>query len=149
MVQKPIESLEGLIFFLLFSNLFVKKVVQDLTSGGHMQYARVFTNPKLFEDFFHKFEEQIMNHKLWLDTKVKEHLVFMQIYFSFFNTIPLMIKRIPLPRGQELTDEEFEHVHKVLLLMLGHCCDNEINALMSAHHGLSCDWRVWSFLLIC
>ena len=131
MVQKPIESLEGLIFFLLFSNLFVKKVVQDLTSGGHMQYARVFTNPKLFEDFFHKFEEQIMNHKLWLDTKVKEHLVFMQIYFSFFNTIPLMIKRIPLPRGQELTDEEFEHVHKVLLLMLGHCCDNEINALMS------------------
>ena len=42
-----------------------------------------------------------------------------------------MIKRIPLPRGQELTDEEFEHVHKVLLLMLGHCCDNEINALMS------------------
>lgn len=72
-----------------------------------------------------------MNHKLWLDTKVKEHLVFMQIYFSFFNSIPLMIKRIPLPRGQELTDEEFEHVHKVLLLMLGHCCDNEINALMS------------------
>lgn len=63
---------------------------------GHMQYARVFTNPKLFEDFFHKFEEQIMNHKLWLDTKVKEHLVFMQIYFLFFNTIPLMIKRIPL-----------------------------------------------------
>ena len=33
MVQKPIESLAGLIF-LLFSNLFVKKVVQDLTSGG-------------------------------------------------------------------------------------------------------------------
>ena len=34
MVQKPIESLAGLIFFSLFSNLFVKKVVQDLTSGG-------------------------------------------------------------------------------------------------------------------
>ena len=96
-----------------------------------MQYARIFTDPKLFEDFFHKFEEMIMNHKLWLDTKVKEHLVFMQIYFSFFNTLPLLIKRIPLPRGQELTDEEFEDVHRALLLMLGHCCDNEINALMS------------------
>lgn len=34
MVQKPIESLVGLIFFCAFSNLFVKKVVQDLTSGG-------------------------------------------------------------------------------------------------------------------
>lgn len=96
-----------------------------------MQYARIFTDPKLFEDFFHKFEEMIMNHKLWLDTKVKEHLVFMQIYFSFFNQIPLLIKRISLPRGQELKDEEFEHVHRVLLLLLGQCCDNEINALMS------------------
>lgn len=55
----------------------------------------------------------------------------MQIYFSFFNTIPLMIKRIPLPRGKELTDEEFAAVHGALLLMLGHCCDSEINALMS------------------
>ena len=148
-VEKRINSEQEILHF-LESELFKQEINMDNSSkddylfdellkqfelpvpyDGHMQYARVFTNPKLFEDFFHKFEEQIMNHKLWLDTKVKEHLVFMQIYFSFFNTIPLMIKRIPLPRGQELTDEEFEHVHKVLLLMLGHCCDNEINALMS------------------
>ena len=80
---------------------------------GSIQYARIFTDPKLFDDFFHKFEEHIMKHKLWLDTKVKEHLVFMQIYFSFFITIPLIIKRIPLPRGQELNDKEFEDVHSV------------------------------------
>ena len=98
---------------------------------GNMQYAKIFTSPKLFENFFHEFEDQIMNHKLWLDTKVKEHLVFMQLYFAFFNTIPLMIKRIPLPKGKELTDEEFERIHKTLLLMLGHCCDAEINELMS------------------
>ena len=79
----------------LFDEL-LKQFELPVPYDGHMQYARVFTNPKLFEDFFHKFEEQIMNHKLWLDTKVKEHLVFMQIYFLFFNTIPLMIKRIPL-----------------------------------------------------
>lgn len=98
---------------------------------GNMQYARIFTSPELFGIFFHEFEDQIMNHKLWLDTKVKEHLVFMQLYFAFFNTIPLMIKRIPLPKGKELTDEEFEKVHQTLLLMLGHCCDAEINKLMS------------------
>ena len=148
-VEKRINSEQEILHF-LESELFKQEINMDNSSkddylfdellkqfelpvpyDGHMQYARVFTNPKLFEDFFHKFEEQIMNHKLWLDTKVKEHLVFMQIYFSFFNTIPLMIKRIPLLSGQELTDEEFEHVHKVFLLMLGHCCDNEINALMS------------------
>ena len=96
-----------------------------------MQYARIFTSPQLFGKFFHEFEDRIMNHKLWLDTKVKEHLVFMQLYFAFFNTMPLMVKRIPLPKGEELTDEEFERVHQTLLLVLGHCCDAEINKLMS------------------
>lgn len=99
--------------------------------NGQMQYARIFTSPELFEKFFHEFEDQIMNHKLWLDTKVKEHLVFMQLYFAFFNTIPLLIKRIPLPMGEELTDEEFEKIHHELLMLLGHCCDDEINKLMS------------------
>ncbi len=72
-----------------------------------------------------------MIHKLWLDDRVKEHLVFMQIYFSFFNNIPLMIKRIPLPEGQELTDDEFNDLHSELLFIFGACCDAEINILMS------------------
>lgn len=99
--------------------------------NGQMQYAKIFTSCELFEKFFHEFEDQIMNHKLWFDTKVKEHLVFIQLYFGFFNTIPLLIKRIPLPKGKELSDEEFEKIHHMLLLLLGHCCDDEINMLMS------------------
>ena len=55
----------------------------------------------------------------------------MQLYFAFFNTIPLMIKRIPLPKGKELTNEEFDRVHHRILLLMGHCCDSEINQLMS------------------
>ena len=98
---------------------------------GVMQYAKIFSNPNLFEIFFHDFENQIMNHKLWLDTKVKEHLVVMQLYFSFFNLIPLIIKRIPLPKGKELSDEEFKKVQKRLLMILGHSCDDEINRFMS------------------
>lgn len=98
---------------------------------GVMQYAKIFSNPNLFEKFFHNFENQIMNHKLWLDTKVKEHLVVMQLYFSFFNLIPLIIKRIPLPKGKELSDEEFKKVQKRLLMILGHSCDDEINRFMS------------------
>lgn len=99
--------------------------------GNYMQYARIFTSAELFEQFFHQLEEQITNHKLWLDTKVKEHLVFMQMYFAFFNSVPLLIKRISLPKGKELTDEEFLKIHEKLLLLLGHCCDAEINCLMS------------------
>ena len=105
-VEKRINSEQEILHF-LESELFKQEINMDNSSkddylfdellkqfelpvpyDGHMQYARVFTKPKMFEDFFHKFEEQIMNHKLWLDTKVKEHLVFMQIYFSFFNTLP-------------------------------------------------------------
>ena len=101
----------------------LKKYGLPVPYHGTMQYARIFTSPKLFDKFFHTFEDHIMNHKLWLDTKVKEHLVFMQLYFAFFNTIPLMIKRIPLPEGQELTNEEFDRVHHRILLLMGHCCD--------------------------
>lgn len=98
---------------------------------GNMQYARIFTSPKLFDQFFCNFEDQVTNHKLWLDTKVREHLVFMQAYFVFFRTLPLMIKRIPLPKEKELSDEEFERIHQKALLLLGHCCDAEINQFMS------------------
>lgn len=99
--------------------------------NGQMQYAKIFTSSERFEKFFHDFEDQIMDHKLWLDTKVKEHLIFMQLYFGFFNTIPLMMKRVPLPQENELSDEEFMKIHCKLLLLLGHCCDDEINMLMS------------------
>lgn len=98
---------------------------------GHIQYARVFTSIELFHSFFHTFEDKIMTHKLWLDTKVKTHLVFMQLYFDVFNIIPLMVKRIPLPQGEELTDEEFDTVCNKILLLLGISCDGEINEFMS------------------
>lgn len=98
---------------------------------GHMQYARVFKSQKDFECFIDEFEELIIENKLWLDSKVRFHLVFMQIYFGFFRSIPLMVKRIPLPRGNELTDREFTKVCDRILLLLGSSFDFEINYLMS------------------
>jgi len=98
---------------------------------GHIQYAQIFKSQPAFEKFFYDFENQIMTHKLWLDTKVKTHLVFMQLYFSAFSTVPLMVKRIPLPKGQELSDKEFQEVCDRILLLLGISCDGEINGFMS------------------
>ena len=98
---------------------------------GQIQYARVFQNRKQFDQFFHGLEDKYAFHKLWLDTKVREHLAFMLIYFGYFNTIPLMVKRIPLPVGQELTDEEMETVCNQILFILGASFDGEMNQLMS------------------
>lgn len=98
---------------------------------GNIQYACIFTSFDNFNQFYHAFEDQITMHKLWLDTKVRTHLVFMQLYFDIFNTIPLMVKRIPLPKGKELTDEEFKSVCNKVLFILGISCDGEINGFMS------------------
>lgn len=99
--------------------------------NGHIQYARIFLSQDNFRAFFHQFEDRIMTHKLWLDTKVKTHLIFMQLYFDVFHIIPLMVKRIPLPKGQELTEEEFKTVSNKVLFLLGISCDGEINEFMS------------------
>jgi hypothetical protein len=53
------------------------------------------------------------------------------MYFSTFNSIPLIVKRIPLPKGQELTDEEFMKVCDRILWILGVSCDAEINSFLS------------------
>lgn len=95
------------------------------------QYATIFLSREKYSEFYHELEDKIMIHKLWLDDEVKEHLVFMQLYFDIFNIIPLMIKRIPLPEGQELTNEEFNSIDKKVLILLGASFDGEINQLMS------------------
>lgn len=97
----------------------------------NVQYAVVFKNMEAFEKFFRGFEEEFQKRRLWLDKEVREHLVFMQMYFSVFNIIPVMVKRIPLPKGKELTDEEFSELSDELLFLMGVVCDAEINSLLS------------------
>ncbi len=97
----------------------------------NLQYAIVFTSMDKFEKFFHGYEDELQKRKLWLDKAVREHLVFMQMYFAYFNVIPLMIKKIPLPKGQELSDEEFSKITNRVLFLLGAVCDGEINSLLS------------------
>lgn len=106
---------------------------------GRVQYAHIFTSFDKFEQFYHAFEDEIMTHKLWLDTKVRTHLVLMQLYFGVFNSIPLMVKRIPLPQGKELTDDEFKSVCDKVLFLVGISCDGEVNGFMSELDALIVD----------
>lgn len=95
------------------------------------QYAVVFKDFERFKKFFNEYDRMLLENKLWLDTKVKTQLVFMQLYFGFFNTIPLMIKRIPLPEENKLSDDEFDDLTNKVLFLLGISFDGEINGLLS------------------
>ncbi len=54
----------------------------------NVQYAVVFKNMAAFEEFFRGFEEEFQKRRLWLDKEVREHLVFMQMYFFLFQCHP-------------------------------------------------------------
>ena len=74
-----------------------QEVLHYLEKALFKEEATIFLSREKYSEFYHELEDKIMIHKLWLDDEVKEHLVFMQLYFDIFNIIPLMIKRIPLP----------------------------------------------------
>ena len=103
------------------------------------QYSEFFESMDYFEEFYHGLEEVIARNKLWLDRKVRNYLFFMQGYYNFFNVIPLMIKRIPLPKDKELTREEFDKICDKVLQILGISFDNEMNELSSELDNLVVD----------
>lgn len=95
------------------------------------QYAKVFLTHKNFEEFFTGYEKIFSENRLWLDEKVRKQLVFMQMYFSAINIIPLIVKRIPLPNNQTLSDEQFEIICDRATLLYGISLDSEINYLQA------------------
>lgn len=95
------------------------------------QYAAAFLTHKNFEEFFTGFEKIFNDNRLWLDKKVRKQLVFMQMYFSAINIIPLLVKRMPLPNNQKLTDKQFDIVCDRATLLYGISLDSEINYLQS------------------
>ena len=61
MVQNRLKALWGLFFFSPFSNLFVKKVVQDLTSGG-IDWQREKWQSGLGSKFIHQGEKNAVKY---------------------------------------------------------------------------------------
>ena len=100
-----------------------------LSPYGALQYAVIFLSPERFSAFFHQLESLISEHKLWIDERVRQQLYLIQGYFSWINTIPLLIKRVPLPADCSLSDAEFALLHQKALLLFGIFLDQEINHL--------------------
>lgn len=102
-----------------------------LPHGRLLQYSDVFSSYDQFQDFFKGLEETITRNKLWMDTKVRFHLSLMQGYFAQINAYLVLMTRIPLPEGKQLSDEEFKELASVLLLQMGITLDHEINGLLA------------------
>lgn len=96
----------------------------------HIQYAEIFSSVEKFRVFLHGMEKMLDKHKLWLDLKVRHHILRMQAYFATINAMLVSFNRVPLPEGVELSEDDFTKLGDNLLLMLGAVLDEEFNYLV-------------------
>ena len=96
-----------------------------------LQYSRVFLSHDNFSNFFEEFNTLFSDNKLWLDEKVRNHLLLMQTYFSWINVIPIVIQKINLPSHKKMSRKQFELACDKSFLLYGIILDNEINALIA------------------
>ena len=100
-----------------------------LPYGINLQYSVIFTSPELFEKFMVTLENLYAKNRLWMDVKVRRHLLLIQAYYSFFRNIPVMLHRFPLPKDKKLTDEQYNDLHKAILWQCGIIFDDDLNML--------------------
>lgn len=103
----------------------------ELPHGRNIQYAKVFSSNTEFQSFFRQFEQHVSRHRLWLSKEVRFHLELMQGYFAWINANLVMIRRIPLPEGIRLTDEEYGVLSDKIILIQGITLDSEFKGLIA------------------
>lgn len=96
----------------------------------HLQYSEVFESMDNFREFFHGFENIIATNKLWLNTKVRDHLFFMQGYFANINALIIFTGRVPVPKEMALSVEDVNAIANSTILPIGITLDYEISELI-------------------
>lgn len=105
----------------------------------HLQYSEVFESMDNFREFFHGFENIIATNKLWLNTKVRDHLFFMQGYFANINALIIFTGRVPVPKEMALSVEDVNAIANSTILPIGITLDYEISELISELETLIVD----------
>ena len=101
-----------------------------LPYGRSLQYSIVFGSLDRFNRYFEELQRLISQNRLWIDKKVRRHLMLLQGYYAQVNALQLVVPRIPLPEGaQPLSQEEQRTATEEVLLQMGVLLDGEINAL--------------------
>lgn len=104
MVQNRLKALWGLFFFAPFSNLFVKKVVQDLTSGG-IDWQREKWQSGLGSKFIHQGEKNAAKYAdevIVLSKGVQDY--FKETYGRETHFIPNGVNRPQIREAKLITD---------------------------------------------
>ncbi len=105
----------------------------------HLQYSEVFESMVNFREFFHGFENIIATNKLWLNTKVRDHLFFMQGYFANINALIIFTGRVPVPKEMALSVEDVNAIANSTILPIGITLDYEISELIAELETLIVD----------
>ena len=116
--MKPTESLVGLIFFFVFSILFVKNVVQDLTSAG-IDWQREKWQSGLGSKFIHQGEKNAAKYAdevIVLSKGVQDY--FKETYGRKTHFIPNGVNR-PQIREAKLIKDHFGLEKDSYILFLG------------------------------
>ncbi len=95
------------------------------------QYAGVFESKEEFHRFQQDFERLIAQHRLVLSEKVRFHLTLIQGYLSWLNAGLLISRRVPVPSGYELTDDDQQIIEQKMLLLQALAFDDEIKGLIA------------------
>lgn len=111
----------------------------NLPYEPHLQYSEVFESMDNFREFFHGFENIIATNKLWLNTKVRDHLFFMQGYFANINALIIFAGRVPVPKEMALSVEDVNAIANSTILPIGITLDYEISELIAELETLIVD----------
>jgi len=139
---KPTENLVGLIFFCAFSNLFVKKVVQDLTSGG-IDWQREKWQSGLGSKFIHQGEKNAVKYAdevIVLSKGVQGY--FKETYGRETHFIPNGVNR-PQIREASLITDKFGLKKDSYILFLGRLVPEKgIRYLVEAFKNVKTDKKL-------
>lgn len=116
MVQNRLKALWGLFFFAPFSNLFVKKVVQDLTSGG-LDWQREKWKSGFGSKFIHQGEKNAVKYAdeiIVLSKGVQDY--FKNEYNRDTHFIPNGVNKPEVVEAQEIKKWGLEKDNYILYL---------------------------------
>ena len=109
----------------------VNPIIERYPQIVSIQYSSVFLSYDNFMKFFNEFVRLYGENRLWMDEKVRDHLLLIEGYFSWINVIPIVIRKVNLPRKKKMTDKEFKLACDKSFLLYGIILDNEINELIA------------------
>lgn len=122
---------------------YIRKLIEEydlpLPYDSRIQYAEIFSSLDRFREFFHNFEAEVEQHKLWLDRRVRNHLLLMQFYFSTINSLLNSFRQISEEFDLDIKQDDFDLIADRLLLLFGAGIDGEFNNLVMHLEALMID----------